>query len=75
MTRQHAENGPTNAGSRAGANAEPELDDYARRQGQLLPQLPMVSEAHRHQYPPVPPKQQHVPHLMLDAKKPKWRHA
>lgn len=54
MTRHEAENGPSNAGSRAGPNSEPDLDTFARRNAQLLPPQPAVLETDRHQYPDPP---------------------
>ena len=54
MTRSKAESGPSNAGSRAGPNSEPELDRLARINAQLLPKQRAVLEADRHSYPLKP---------------------
>jgi hypothetical protein len=51
MTKAHAHHGPSNAGSSAGPNSEPELDQKARINAQLLPPQPGMLEVDRHQYP------------------------
>jgi hypothetical protein len=56
--RDKAESGPSNAGSRAGPNSEPDLDRIARLNAQLLPQQPMMLECDRHSYP-CPPQRLH----------------
>lgn len=58
MTRQAAENGPSNAGSPAGPNSYPELDKMARLNAQLLPPQPGMQECDRHSYP-CPPQRLH----------------
>lgn len=58
MTRNKAENGPSNAGSPAGPNSYPELDRIARLNAQLLPSQPMMLECDRHSYP-CPPQRLH----------------
>ena len=59
MTRATAEHGPSNAGSPAGPNSDPELDRLARLNAQLLPPQPGVLEADRHSYP-CPPCRVHT---------------
>jgi hypothetical protein len=58
MTRNMAENGPSNAGSSAGPNSNPEFDRLARLNAQLLPPGQAVLEADRHSYP-LPPQRVH----------------
>ena len=58
MTKDCAQCGPTNAGSRAGPNSEVELDRLARMNAGLLPPQPGVLEADRHSYP-LPPQRLH----------------
>ena len=52
--RDRAESGPSNAGSRAGPNSEPELDRLARLNAQMLPPQPGMLECDRHSYPSDP---------------------
>jgi hypothetical protein len=77
VTRNKAENGPSNAGSPAGPKSHEQLDHFARRNAQLLPPRPAVSETRRHAYPPVPPPQQALPQPVfkpsVKANRPKWK--
>jgi hypothetical protein len=79
MTKACAENGPSNAGSRAGPKRFDALDQFARKNAQLLPPQPAVPEAHRHQYPPLPPEQRDMPQPVFKgqfkANRPKWKKA
>jgi len=58
VTRNAAENGPSNAGSPAGPKSYDALDKMARLNAQLLPPQPGTLECDRHSYP-CPPQRLH----------------